>query len=166
MPLIRQATPFDAAVVAHHRSAMFHDMGVLPPELVADLEAATMQYLARALPLGEYRGWLASPPTDPDRVVAGAGVQLRQVLPFPRSDSGAASVAKGRQAIVLNVYTEPAWRRRGLARALMERVIEWARLEELDSLVLHASDDGRRLYQELGFVATNEMRFAEPLAGP
>ncbi|MGH7561050.1 MAG: GNAT family N-acetyltransferase [Gemmatimonadales bacterium] len=92
----------------------------------------------------------------------GAGVQLRRVLAFPGTDG--ARVAKGRQALVLNVYTEPPWRRRGIARALMQRIIEWARAEQVDGLVLHAAPDGRVLYEELGFVATNEMRYTGTLA--
>jgi hypothetical protein len=41
----------------------------------------------------------------------------------------------------------------------MRRVLGWAREQRLDRLVLHASDQGRVLYEGLGFVATNEMRF-------
>jgi GNAT superfamily N-acetyltransferase len=93
-------------------------------------------------------------PDDPANVIGGAGVQLRRVLPFPEG----AGVAEGRQAIVINVYTEPAWRRRGVARSLMEAILTWARAADLESLVLHASAEGRGLYQQLGFVDTNEMR--------
>jgi GNAT superfamily N-acetyltransferase len=67
---------------------------------------------------------------------------------------------------VLNVHTEPPWRRRGLARRLMLEVLSWARTEALDSLVLHAAPEGRSLYEALGFVATNEMRFVEDLTRP
>jgi GNAT superfamily N-acetyltransferase len=63
------------------------------------------------------------------------------------------------------VYTEPAWRRRGVADALMRQVIRWAEAERLDRLVLHASEAGRALYQRLGFAPTNEMRFQGPLGG-
>jgi Predicted acetyltransferase len=74
-------------------------------------------------------------------------------------------IGEGRHAIVLNVYTDRAWRRRGVAEALMRAVINWAREERLDRLVLHASDEGRALYERLGFAATNEMRFQGPLGG-
>jgi uncharacterized protein (DUF1330 family) len=47
----------------------------------------------------------------------------------------------------------------------MQHVLAWARHERLDRLVLHASAEGRRLYEGLGFVATNEMRFAGDLRG-
>jgi GNAT superfamily N-acetyltransferase len=76
---------------------------------------------------------------------------------------GRAGVAEGRHAIVLNVWTEPRWRRQGVAESLMEAVLGWARAERLDRLVLHASEAGRPLYERLGFVRTNEMRYTHPL---
>jgi GNAT superfamily N-acetyltransferase len=158
---IRVAVPEDALIIAQHRAAMFSDMGILPPDLAPQLEAATVAYLRDALPRGEYHGWLATGGGDPATIVAGAGVQLRRVLPFPQRQGSVERVATGRQAIVLNVYTAPSWRRQGVARSLMERIIAWARAEGIESLVLHASQNGRALYQQLGFVATNEMRLRE-----
>jgi GNAT superfamily N-acetyltransferase len=74
-------------------------------------------------------------------------------------------VGQGRHALVVNVFTEPAWRRRGIAELLMRRLLAWAREERLDRVVLHASAEGRPLYERLGFVSTNEMRLAEDLGG-
>jgi hypothetical protein len=48
----------------------------------------------------------------------------------------------------------------------MEKVIGWAREQMLDTLVLHASDEARRLYERLGFIATSEMRFSGELTVP
>jgi GNAT superfamily N-acetyltransferase len=93
-------------------------------------------------------------------IAGGAGVQLRQVPPHPFRPPREGAVAKGKHAIVLNVFTEPEWRRRGLAKLLMEEILRWAGAERLDQLVLHASDEARRLYEKMGFVATSEMRFA------
>jgi GNAT superfamily N-acetyltransferase len=75
-------------------------------------------------------------------------------------------IAEGRHAIVLNVWTEPNWRRRGLATLLIEEILAWARTERLDRLVLHASDEGRSVYERLGFIQTNEMRFKDRLNLP
>ena len=69
------------------------------------------------------------------------------------------TIADGRHAIIINVFTEPEWRRRGVARLLMNEIIAYARRERLDRLVLHASDQGRALYDQMGFVLNNEMRF-------
>jgi GNAT superfamily N-acetyltransferase len=169
---VRLATPDDADVIAWHRARMFQDMGQLPPDLFEPLRSRARERLTVALGSGEYLGWLASAKESRDPVVAGAGVQLRQVLPHPRQGAdGGVVVAGGRHAIVLNVFTEPHWRRQGLAELLMRRILEWARSERLDRLVLHASLEGRALYDRLGFVPTNEMRLPDDLglaaaAGP
>lgn len=65
---------------------------------------------------------------------------------------------------MLNVYTASAFRRRGLARRLMQEILAWAWETQLDSLVLHAAPDGRPSYEQLGLAATNEMRFTGDLA--
>jgi GNAT superfamily N-acetyltransferase len=64
---------------------------------------------------------------------------------------------------VLNVFTEPEWRRRGAAVLLMERIVEWARAERIVRVVLHASPLGRPVYERAGFVPTNEMRYGGDL---
>jgi GNAT superfamily N-acetyltransferase len=144
---------------------MFRDMGQATPEVYAALMSETESRLREALASGEYVGWLALSPGG-DTAIGGAGAQRRLALPHPqRLDDGSVGIARGRHAIVLNVYTDEAWRRRGVAEALMRAVIRWAREEHLDRLVLHASDQGRPLYERLGFTATNEMRFQGPLGG-
>jgi GNAT superfamily N-acetyltransferase len=160
---VRLATVADIGVIARHRAEMFSDMGQLPVALYPDLVTCTVEYLQAAIPAGEYVGWLTAPDNDSATIVAGAGVQHRRVLPHPLPRREPSRIAYGRQAIVLNVFTERAWRRRGLAALLMQHVLDWARRESLETLVLHASDDGRALYEKLGFVQTNEMRYAQPL---
>jgi len=161
---IRPATAADADSIAHHRVGMFRDMGRLGAETAQPLYAASRVWLADALERGEYLGWLATLDGAPDRVVAGAGVQRRRVLPFPQLEAdGTVRVAAGDQAIVVNVYTDPPYRRHGLARRLMQAVLDWAASVPLDSLVLHASADGRPLYESLGFNPTNEMRYGRSL---
>jgi GNAT superfamily N-acetyltransferase len=59
---------------------------------------------------------------------------------------------------VLNVYTEPQHRRQGLARKLMLVVLDWCRANRVRPVILHSSDEGRPLYESLGFRPTSEMR--------
>ena len=66
---------------------------------------------------------------------------------------------RGPQGLVVNVYTERAWRRRGVADALMRELLRWCSGNGVESIVLHASGEGRPLYQKLGFTPTNEMRY-------
>ena len=160
--LIRRAGVEDAAVIARHRAGMFHDMGEISDDAYPRFLAASQEWTERSLTSGEYIGWLAVPKNQTDLVVAGAGVQLRQVAPHPSGDGK--EFAKGRHAIVINVFTEPEWRKRGAANLLMEEILRWARTEKPDRLVLHASDQARSLYERMGFTATNEMRFAGDLS--
>ena len=160
--VVRNATAADGAAIARHRAEMFRDMGQLPPAIYQDLVDRTVAYLSAAIPSGQYIGWLVSAP-DSAEIIAGAGVQLRRILPRPISSKGETRIAAGREAIVLNVFTERPWRRNGIARLLMEHVLAWASHADIDRLVLHASDEGRVLYEQLGFVPSGEMRYAKPL---
>ncbi len=159
---IRRATLEDITVIAQHRASMFSDMGQLRAATVGDLVKLSEEYLRHAVPAGEYLGWLVFPQDKPETIIGGAGVQLRRTLPHPAPRENPVRIAYGRQGIVLNVYTEREWRRQGLARLLMEHVIDWAKAAGLDTLVLHASEEGRPLYERLGFVQTNEMRITVP----
>lgn len=155
---IRLATTADVPIIAHHRVRMFAEMKVLPWHLREQLFRQTSEYLEQAIPSGEYVGWLASVRGRPYEIVAGAGVQLRPVLPHPVRRCGRVVLTGGVQALVLNVFTARAWRRRGVARLLMDEVLAWTQSNNIETLVLHASEDGRQLYEELGFQPTNEMR--------
>jgi GNAT superfamily N-acetyltransferase len=157
---IRQATPDDVDVIGWHRARMFQDMGLVPDELFESFRTKALDRLSKTLASGEYFGWLVGEPKAPEKIIAGAGVTIRVVPPFPhRDEAGEITIAEGRQGIIVNVFTEPEWRRRGIAKLLMKKIIAWSREQSLDELVLHASDDGRGLYEQLGFVLTNEMRF-------
>jgi GNAT superfamily N-acetyltransferase len=148
--VIRAATVDDAAVIVHHRHAMFFDMGHTDPAALAAMDASFAPYVARGLRDGSYRGWLAQ--TDDGRVVAGGGLIVHEwpARPF--------SPAQPRRAYILNVYTEPEFRRRGIARRIMAEIVTWCRAQGFWAVMLHASEFGRPLYESMGFEPTNEMR--------
>ena len=154
---LRPAVPNDAPLLAKHRVEMFRDMGRIADEgTAADLRAASETMIGEWIGAGTYVGWLAEPVSRPGLVVGGAGVQLRPMLPRPgRNGPG---VVMGPEGYVLNVFVERAWRRRGVARLLMDTVVSYARERRIRVVTLHASDEGRGLYETMGFVTTNEMR--------
>ena len=156
---IRQANPNDASIIGWHRARMFQDMGLVPNELFESFRTKALDRLGKALASGDYFGWLVSQRDVPQEIIAGAGVIMREVPPFPiRHKDGKITIAEGRQGLIVNVFTEPEWRRRGLAKLLTNTIITWSREQNLDGLVLHASGDGRALYEQLGFISTTEMR--------
>jgi len=144
---IRAAAPADLDVVMHHRRSMFADMGSGDREALDAMEATSRPLFGRGLADGTYRGWLAE---ESGRVVAGGGIIMLPYHSSPRDP-------KPRRAWIVNMYTEPSHRRRGLARRLMAAMIAWCREQRMSAVYLHASDEGRALYDSLGFTPTNEM---------
>ena len=146
---IREAGPNDAAIILHHRRSMFRDMGEGTVEELDRMVEVARPWLARALADGSYRHWLALDASG--RVCGGGGVLLG---PWPANPQDPCT----ERAVILNVYTEPEFRKRGIARQIMLTILAWARERGLRSVNLHASDEGRTLYEKLGFAPTNEMR--------
>src|SRR5260370_10814538 len=106
---VRRATVADIATIASHRARMFRDMGDLPLELFETFLSQSRNKLQRMFERGEYTGWLASAESEPERIVAGAGVQLREVPPHPQTNAnGKIDIVSGRQAIIQNVFTKVA----------------------------------------------------------
>ena len=164
---VRQASAADVDIIARHRAEMYRDMHGLNDAGCAMVLDATRRALEPLLRNGDYLGWLASSASDPGTIVGGVGIRLRDALPSVRKRDGVVKVTSARQGLIVNVYTERAWRRRGIAALLMRELLEDVGRLELGSIVLHASADGRALYESLGFVATNEMRYeGRPLTGP
>lgn len=145
---IRVATIEDVALIARHRAAMFRDMGEVSASEAEALRVNAEPWLAGLFSAGGYRGWVVEFDSDP---VCSGGVWLRDLPPRPGYLQG------GRWGHVVNVYTEPQHRRRGIARALMVEVIAWCKAN-VDQVTLAASAEGRPLYEELGFAPTNDMR--------
>ena len=162
--LVRPATMADVDVLARHRADMFRDMGRLPANMHVAMVDASRPYIARLLSEGAYHAWLASPADDPATIAGGAGLQLRSVMPGIRQFGDVTEIASTLQGIIVNVYTEAAWRRRGIAALLMRHALAGAREQGVGSVVLHAAPEGRPLYESLGFAPTNEMRLLRPIA--
>jgi GNAT superfamily N-acetyltransferase len=59
---------------------------------------------------------------------------------------------------LMSMYTETAFRRKGIAKSIVCNAIAWSREHGYDKINLHASEMGRHLYESLGFSATTEMR--------
>ena len=146
---LRAATLDDLEMLLDHRVRMFREIGQTATGELANVERVSREYFRRAIPGGGFHGVLAE--WEGAGVVGGGGVVVAE---WP----GSARRTMPRRPFILNVYVEPAFRRRGIARAIMEELIGWCRAQGFDSICLHATEQGRPLYRQLGFVPTNEMR--------
>ncbi len=147
---IRQATVADIPEILHQRRAMYEDMDYKDGAALDAMIATCEPYLATALSNGSFHPWLAS--RDEDKRVVGGGAVL--ISPWPSHPYD----LECRRATILNVYTYPEFRRQGIARSLMQAMIAWCKEQHFAGVWLHASKDGLRLYESLGFEPGNEMR--------
>src|SRR5438093_12356059 len=132
-----------------HRRSMFADMGNRERVDLDAMDASSRPLFARALGEGSYRGWLAQ--EHDGRVVAGGGIIMLPYHSSPRDPSP-------QRAWIVNMYTEPGYRRRGLARRLMDDMIAWCGGQGMTTVDLHASAEGRLLYDPLRFAPANDVR--------
>ena len=137
---LRKATLADLDVLVDHRIAMFTEMGTtLDAPVVRQLFG---DWLLKMMPAGTYQAWLVE--DGRHQVVAGGGITVIDWPPGPSSFIG-------KVAFVYNVYTDPAHRKQGLARRLMDAIHAWCRQHGVAAVALNASPDGRHLYESQGY---------------
>lgn len=139
----------DLETIVGHRQGMFFDMGHRDEQALEMMSRKFRVWLRRKMEAGEYLAWFAV--GEDGAVMGGAGLWLMDWPPHMIGGGGL-------RGNIVNVYTERRFRRQGIARELMMAVMGWCEGHDVGTVVLHASVEGRALYETLGFEGTNEMR--------
>jgi len=142
---IRPASIADIRHIVDHRVGMFREMGI--PAAFEDMTAASELWLRHAIPSKTYLGWMAESKTG--EVVAGGGLLI---IPWPPGPM----TMDPRCGFIFNVDTQPAHRKQGLAKRLMDAMHDYCRAEGVDRVVLNASVFGKPLYDAMGYVVAEE----------
>ncbi|MBW8847816.1 MAG: GNAT family N-acetyltransferase [Burkholderiales bacterium] len=129
----REALASDAELIAVHACHRPEDEG---------RRAGYAEWLGPRIGSGRYLGLLA---THEEVVVGGAGVVLLDWGPT-RANPG------GRMGRVANVFTAPAWRRQGIARSLLGRLLTHCEALGVHEFNLGTTPEARSLYRSLGFI--------------
>jgi len=148
-PLIETARPVDLERVVALKLAMFEEGGHAGL-LSADARKIILRDYRRLYRRGEARHFVVR---EGGRIVATAGAFLKSDLPYRY-------FVTPFYGFIGDVYTEPACRGCGLATALTERAIAWLKARGATEVRLLAFDAARRIYEKMGFQATDEMVLA------
>lgn len=149
---LRPATSQEDVVIARHFYHMWLDNGLTPELIEPEWEVIALAYIAEARDTLGYQAFLAE--LD-GRIVGSAGGQhLAGLYPINFTP------AFRRDGYVWGVYVEPAFRRQGLGKQLIEQVLAHLRSLGCTRAVLNASPSGRSLYEQLGFESGNAMTLA------
>ncbi len=117
----------------------------------APLLDAMRDYFQRTMSTDEFLAWVAE---AEGQVVAISGLVFFERPPDAGNPAGV-------EAYLMNMYTLPAWRGRGLASALLDEIIGFVRTTPARRISLHATDAGRSIYESAGFLpATSGMELA------
>jgi GNAT superfamily N-acetyltransferase len=146
MPTIRRATLDDLATLVRLRLALFRAMGELADTgMEGALAEALARYFAAEVPAGRFLGWLAH---DETGAAIGCGGLVFAQKPPSASNLG------GREAYLMNMYTDPARRGRGGATGLLATILDHGRTAGVGQVRLHEGAPGRPIYERAGFTAT------------
>ena len=143
---VRLATAADRAEVVRLRLAFIAELrGVDPSTFDDGFVEVTRRYLDDVEQLGRIRTWLATG-SGSEEPVGVISVLRNDAPPLPEHHLA-------HEGYIVNLWVAPAARRRGLARTLLQAARDDAPSWGLRRLYLHATEAGRPLYEQEGFVA-------------
>lgn len=112
---------------------------------MSEVEKQSYNYYQKALSDGTHIAYLVF---DKDRFVGAGGVSFFQVMPTYHNPSG-------NKAYIMNMYTNPEYRRRGIAYKMLDMLIRDTKSRGITAISLEATDMGRPLYEKYGFIKMN-----------
>jgi GNAT superfamily N-acetyltransferase len=143
------AGPKDLDLLVSHRLKMWGDIHPEWKGALRGSEEFTKAWIKEKLSEGKLVGFIAR---APDGTVAGSGcVWIREEQPRPTNPSLEVPY-------LMSMYTEREFRRKGVAGEVVMSAVKWCRAHKYQRIVLHASEEGRPLYESLGFEPGSEMR--------
>ena len=107
-----------------------------------DLVPNLRDYYNRHMSDGTFVSWLAM---DGEKIVGTSGMSFVEKPPY-------FSCPSGKIGLLSSMFTDPDYRRKGIARELLSRVVEEARKYGCGVVQITASDMGVLLYTDFGFV--------------
>ena len=135
----RKMTPADVDTFISMRIKQLREEGATED---IDLIPALKDYYGRHMADGTFVSWLA---VDGKKIVGTSGMSFVEKPPY-------FSCPTGRLGLLSSMFTDPSYRRMGIAKELLSRVVDEARKYGCGSVQITASDMGVLLYTDFGFV--------------
>ncbi len=107
-----------------------------------DLVPALKDYYNRHMADGTFVSWLAF---DKDMIIGTSGMSFVEKPPYFGCPSG-------KIGLLSSMFTKPDYRRKGIAKELLSRVVNDAKEYGCGAVQITASDMGVKLYTDFGFV--------------
>lgn len=149
----KKATIEDIDVLTKTRIEVLRAANQLPDDTdMSEVEKQSYDYYKKALCDGTHIAYLIF---DENRFAGAGGVSFFRVMPTYHNPSG-------KKAYIMNMYTSPEYRRKGIAYQTLDMLVTDAKKKGISDISLEATAMGRPLYEKYGFVKMNdEMKLQE-----
>lgn len=151
--IYKKATIEDIKLLTKSRIEVLKEANRLADDVdMTEVETQSQDYYKKALSDRTHTAYLVF---DGNRFIGAGGISYYRVMPTYHNPSG-------NKAYIMNMYTNPDYRRMGIAMKTLELLVAEAKEKGIKAISLEATDMGRPLYEKFGFVKmNNEMELPE-----
>lgn len=143
----KKATIDDIDILTETRTLVLRAANRLPDDTdMREVRQQSYEYYKKALCDNSHLACLVF---DEETFVGAGGVSFYQVMPTCHNPSG-------RKAYIMNMFTHPNYRRRGIAYKTLDLLVGAAKDRGITAISLEATESGRPLYEKYGFRKMND----------
>lgn len=143
----KKATIADLEILTKTRIEVLRAANELSDDIdMSDVKKQTFEYYKKALEDKTHSAYLVF---DGEKIVGTGAVSYFQVMPTFHNPTG-------KKAYIMNMYTNPAYRRRGIAFKVLDLLVTEAKAKGITAILLEATAKGKPLYTKYGFVKMND----------
>lgn len=149
MFVYKKATIKDIDVLTRTRILVLRAANNLSADTnMSEMQKQSYEYYLKALKNNTHIAYLVF---NENSIVDSGGISFFQVMPTYHNPSGY-------KAYIMNMYTHPDYRRRGIAYKMLDILVNEAKSKGINAISLETTEMGRPVYEKYGFVQMkNEM---------
>jgi len=141
--IYKKATLADLELLTETRICVLRAANKLADDVdMSEVREQSYEYYKKALNDDTHVAYLVF---DNEKFVGAGGVSFYRVMPTFHNPSGW-------KAYIMNMYTDPDYRRQGIAYKMLDLLVDEAKERGIRAISLEATAAGRPLYEKYGFV--------------
>lgn len=139
----RKATIKDLRILTETRIEVLKAANQLSDDVdMSEVKSQSYEYYQEALANGTHTAYLIF---EGETFVGAGGISYFRVMPTYHNPTG-------RKAYIMNMYTRPEYRRKGIASKTLDLLVSDAKAKKVAAISLEATEMGRPLYEKYGFI--------------
>lgn len=143
----KQASLDDIELLVKSRIIVLREANHLDDsEDMSEIEVQSYDYYRQAISSGEHIAYLVF---DDDKLIGCGGASFFRVMPTYHNPTG-------KKAYLMNIYTAPKYRRKGIAYKMLDLLIKASKEKGINNITLEATSMGRPMYEKYGFTKMND----------